>query len=71
MTVFIIGPLIAALITDGVFWTSVVACALLLAFEALLVARLYQLTRRFPAQLAKAEREREQAGGVTPLPTQV
>ncbi|MEV6492399.1 CDP-alcohol phosphatidyltransferase family protein [Actinoplanes sp. NPDC051633] len=74
MTVFIIGPLIAALVTDGVFWTSVAACALLLAFEALLVARLYQLTRRFPAQLAKAEREkadRETAGGVTPLPTQV
>lgn len=60
MTVFIIGPLIGL-----VFWTSVVACVLLLAFEAMLVARLYLLTRRFPARLAKAERE------ATSLPTRV
>ena len=55
MTVFIVGPLIGF-----VFWTSIVAGALLLAFEALLVLRLYQLTRRFPKLLAKAEREGEQ-----------
>jgi hypothetical protein len=74
MTVFIIGPLIGF-----VFWTSIVAGALLLSFEALIVLRLYQLTRRFPKMLAKAEREGEatrlaSAGGggdVTPQPTRV
>lgn len=52
MTVFIVGPLIGF-----VFWTSIVAGALLLAFEAALVARLYQLTRHFKSDLAKAQRE--------------
>ncbi|GLY95423.1 CDP-alcohol phosphatidyltransferase family protein [Actinoplanes sp. NBRC 103695] len=73
MTVFIVGPLIGF-----VFWTSIVSGVLLLAFEALLVLRLYQLTRRFPKLLAKAEREGEQArpaagdGDVTtPTPTRV
>jgi phosphatidylglycerophosphate synthase len=70
MTVFIIGPLIAGAVQQGVFWTSVAACALLLVFEALLVLRLYQLTRRFPGQLEKAQREGVERG-ITPLPTQV
>lgn len=76
MTVFIVGPLIGF-----VFWTSIVSGVLLLAFEALLVLRLYQLARRFPKQLAKAQAEGEAAraeaaggnGDVTtpPWPTRV
>ncbi len=67
MTVFIIGPLIGF-----VFWTSIAAGALLLLFEAALVARLYQLTRRFPGELAKAQkvgdakRDRLAAAGTAP-----
>ena len=53
MTVFIIGPLIGF-----VFWTSIVAGALLLLFEALLVFRLWQLIGRWQSDLAKAERQR-------------
>ena len=52
MTVFIIGPLIGF-----VFWTSVVAGALLLVFEALLVFRLSQLIARWKRDMVKAERE--------------
>ncbi|MFG1610108.1 CDP-alcohol phosphatidyltransferase family protein [Actinoplanes sp. NPDC049265] len=66
MTVFIVGPVIGF-----VFWTTIVSGVLLLGFEALIVLRLYQLTRRFPAMLAKAEHEGEAArlataGGLTP-----
>jgi phosphatidylglycerophosphate synthase len=76
MTVFIIGPLIGQ-----VFWTSVVAGALLLFFETALVLRLWQLTRGFRTELAEAMEgarlEAERAGreaqqpatpGVTPAP---
>ena len=70
MTVFIIAPLIGSFTRYGVFWTAVVSCVLLLAFEALLVLRLYQLTRRFPGQLRKAEAENAQRA-VTPSPTRV
>jgi hypothetical protein len=72
MTVFIIGPLIGF-----VFWTSIVAGALLMLFEAALVFRLYQLTRRFKADLARAQEEgdarRAGLNGVTPeaTPTRV
>jgi hypothetical protein len=52
MTVFIIGPLIGQ-----VFWTSVVAGVLLLAFELALVLRLWQLTRVFKVELADALEE--------------
>jgi phosphatidylglycerophosphate synthase len=52
MTVFIIGPLIGQ-----VFWTSIVAGALLLFFEAALVLRLWQLTRGFRVELAEALEE--------------
>jgi phosphatidylglycerophosphate synthase len=52
MTVFIIGPLIGQ-----VFWTSVVAGVLLLAFELALVLRLWQLTRVFKIELAEALEE--------------
>jgi hypothetical protein len=50
MTVFIIGPL-----TGQVIATSVVAGTLLVAFELLLIVRLWQATRGFPVALAKAE----------------
>ena len=53
MTVLIIGPLIGF-----VFWTSIVAGVLLVLFEALLVFRLWQLIRRWNADMAKAERKR-------------
>ena len=52
MTVFIIGPLIGF-----VFWTSVVAAALLLIFEALLVFRLAQLISRWKRDMDRARRE--------------
>ncbi len=58
MTVFIIGPLIGF-----VFWTSIVAGALLLVFEALLVFRLAQLIGRWKRDMAGARR--------TPLPEPV
>jgi phosphatidylglycerophosphate synthase len=63
MTVFIIGPLIGF-----VFWTSIVAGVLLLAFEALLVFRLWQLIGRWKADMAAAERERL---GTSAMPTGV
>jgi phosphatidylglycerophosphate synthase len=63
MTVFIIGPLIGL-----VFWTSIVAAALLLLFEALLVFRLWQLIGRWQRDMRRAERERN---GASPLPTGV
>jgi phosphatidylglycerophosphate synthase len=63
MTVFIIGPLIGF-----VFWTSIVAAVLLLAFEALLVFRLAQLIGRWKADMAAAERERL---GAPTMPTGV
>jgi hypothetical protein len=50
MAVFIIGPL-----TGQVIATSVVAGTLLVAFELLLIVRLWQATRGFPVALAKAE----------------
>ncbi len=50
MTVFIIGPL-----TGQVIATSVIAGALLVAFELLLIAKLWRATRGFPVALAKAE----------------
>jgi hypothetical protein len=53
MTVFVIGPLISF-----VFWTSVVAGALLLVFEALLVFRLAQLIRRWKQDMARAQHVR-------------
>jgi phosphatidylglycerophosphate synthase len=59
MTVFVIGPLIGF-----VFWTSIVAGALLLLFEALLVFRLWQLTRKWRSDMAKAERKK-----ISPEPT--
>jgi len=61
MTVFVIGPLIGA-----VFWTSVVAGALLLLFEALLVFRLVQLISRWNRNMAAARREQD---GINPVPT--
>jgi phosphatidylglycerophosphate synthase len=63
MTVFIVGPLIGF-----VFWTSVVAGVLLLAFEALLVLRLWQLTGRWQKQIARADRERLAAAEVPVSP---
>jgi hypothetical protein len=59
MTVLIIGPLIGF-----VFWTSIVACVLLLAFEALLVFRLWQLIGQWKTAMAAAERKR-----LSPEPT--
>jgi hypothetical protein len=53
MTVFVVGPLISF-----VFWTSVVAGALLLVFEALLVFRLAQLIRRWKQDMARAQHVR-------------
>jgi len=50
MAVFIIGPLTGWIIT-----TSLAAGALLLAFELLLIFRLWQTARAFPAALAKAQ----------------
>jgi phosphatidylglycerophosphate synthase len=50
MTVFIIGPL-----TGQVIATSIIAGTLLVAFELLLILRLWQATRGFPAALAKAQ----------------
>jgi phosphatidylglycerophosphate synthase len=50
MTVFIIGPL-----TGQVIATSVVAGTLLVAFELLLIVKLWRATRGFPVALAKAE----------------
>ncbi|MCA2213730.1 CDP-alcohol phosphatidyltransferase family protein [Wangella sp. NEAU-J3] len=61
MTVFIIGPLIGF-----VFWTSIVAGVLLLAFEAALVGRLWQLTRRFQGELATALAEQPAGPHVVP-----
>jgi hypothetical protein len=49
MFVFIIGPL-----TGQVIATSVVAGALLVAFELLLIFKLWRATRGFPVALAKA-----------------
>jgi phosphatidylglycerophosphate synthase len=63
MTVFIVGPLIGF-----VFWTSIVAGVLLLVFEVLLVARLWQLIRRWQGDMAQAERERERLSPA-PVPT--
>jgi phosphatidylglycerophosphate synthase len=50
MTVFIIGPL-----TGQVIATSAVAATLLVAFELLLIVKLWRATRGFPVALAKAE----------------
>jgi len=50
MAVFIVGPLIGQVIA-----TSVVAGALLVAFELLLILRLGQTAQAFPAALARAE----------------
>ena len=50
MTVFIIGPL-----TGQVIAMSVVAGTLLVAFELLLIVKLWRATRSFPVALAKAE----------------
>jgi len=50
MAVFIIGPL-----TGWIIATSLAAGALLLAFELLLIFRLWQTARAFPAALAKAK----------------
>ncbi|GID94339.1 CDP-alcohol phosphatidyltransferase family protein [Amorphoplanes digitatis] len=50
MAVFIIGPL-----TGWVIATSLVAGALLLAFELLLIVKLWRATRGFPVALAKAQ----------------
>jgi len=50
MTVFIIGPL-----TGQVIATSAVAGTLLVAFELLLIVKLWRATRGFPVALAKAE----------------
>ncbi len=63
MTVFVIGPLIGP-----VFWTSIAAGVLLLAFEALLVLRLWQLINRWKRDMVKAERERL---GAPAMPTGV
>jgi len=52
MFVFIVGPLIGLVIG-----TTIVSGVLLLGFEFLLTLRLWVRTRRFPAQLAKAEAE--------------
>ena len=64
MTVFVIGPLIGF-----VFWTSIVAGVLLLLFEALLVVRLWQLTGKWRADMAAAERKRVSAEPISPEPT--
>jgi phosphatidylglycerophosphate synthase len=61
MTVFIIGPLIGF-----VFWTSIVSGVLLLVFEAALVGRLWQLTRRFQGELATALAENATAQTAVP-----
>jgi phosphatidylglycerophosphate synthase len=50
MTVFIIGPLTGRVIT-----MSAVAGALLVAFELLLIVKLWRATRGFPVALARAE----------------
>jgi phosphatidylglycerophosphate synthase len=50
MTVFIIGPL-----TGQVIATSAIAGTLLVAFELLLIVKLWRATRGFPVALAKAE----------------
>ncbi len=50
MAVFIIGPL-----TGWIIGTSLVAGSLLVAFELLLIMRLWQATRGFPAALAQAK----------------
>ncbi|MEU7908409.1 CDP-alcohol phosphatidyltransferase family protein [Actinoplanes sp. NPDC049118] len=50
MAVFIIGPL-----TGWVIATSLVAGALLVAFELLLIVKLWRATRGFPVALAKAQ----------------
>ena len=50
MTVFIIGPL-----TGRVIAMSVLAGTLLVAFELLLIVKLWRATRGFPVALAKAE----------------
>jgi phosphatidylglycerophosphate synthase len=50
MTVFIIGPL-----TGQVIATSAVAGTLLVAFELLLIVKLWRATKGFPVALAKAE----------------
>ncbi|MET8151013.1 CDP-alcohol phosphatidyltransferase family protein [Actinoplanes sp. NPDC049668] len=50
MAVFIIGPL-----TGWIIATSLVAGALLLAFELLLIVKLWRATRGFPVALAKAQ----------------
>jgi hypothetical protein len=50
MTVFIVGPL-----TGQVIASSAVAGVLLVAFELLLIVKLWRATRGFPVALAKAE----------------
>jgi phosphatidylglycerophosphate synthase len=61
MTVLVVGPLIGF-----VFWTAVVACALLLLFEGLLVFRLLQLIGRWERDMAAARQQ--QAMTATPPP---
>ncbi|AGZ45193.1 CDP-alcohol phosphatidyltransferase family protein [Actinoplanes friuliensis] len=50
MAVFIIGPL-----TGWIIGTSLVAGALMVAFELLLIVKLWRATRGFPVALAKAQ----------------
>jgi phosphatidylglycerophosphate synthase len=59
MAVFIVGPVLGRVIA-----TAVVAGVLLVAFELLLIVRLWQTARAFPAALAKAH-----ATSATPLRT--
>ncbi|MFI7599114.1 CDP-alcohol phosphatidyltransferase family protein [Actinoplanes sp. NPDC049681] len=65
MTVFIVGPL-----TGWVIQASVVAGALLLAFELWLIFRLWQATRAFPVALAKAHASAAVAGANAQLSLQ-
>jgi phosphatidylglycerophosphate synthase len=61
MAVFIVGPL-----TGWIIGTSLVAGSLLVAFELLLILRLWQATRGFPTALAEAK---EAAAVSEPMPT--
>jgi hypothetical protein len=62
MGVFIVGPLIGQ-----VLWTTVVAAALLLAFELAMIFQFWLATRSFNRRMARA---REKARAVA-LPVQV
>jgi phosphatidylglycerophosphate synthase len=66
MAVFIVGPLVGALV-----WVTLVAGALLLAFELLLIYKLYLSTKAFTRQLDSVERDAPATGPepkLTPSP---